>query len=49
LGVLVTEGINGFGPPTGSPWLGVGLSFLGALVAFVAYVGDVRRQQHASS
>jgi hypothetical protein len=48
LGVLIVEGINSFGPPTGSPWLGLGLSFLGALVAFVAYVGDVRRQpQHA--
>ena len=45
LGVLIVEGINGFGPATGSAWPGVGLSFLGALVAFVAYVGDVRRQQ----
>jgi len=45
LGILITEGINGYGPPTGSPWFGLGLSFLGALVAFVAYVADVRREQ----
>lgn len=48
LGVLALDGIDGYGPATGAPWYGVGLSFLGALVAFVAYVADVRKQlRHA--
>jgi hypothetical protein len=47
---LVMEGINAFGPPSGGPasYALVGISTLGALIAFVAYVVDVRKQQPAA-
>jgi hypothetical protein len=49
IGNMIIDGVNGYGPPsTSAAATGVGLSVAGALVAFIAYAVDVRRQQQTS-
>jgi hypothetical protein len=48
LGALLYDGINGYGPPSnGAATLGVVLSVVGGLGAFLAYAVDARRQVQA--
>jgi hypothetical protein len=48
LGIVATEGINGYGPASNmASATGIGISALGGLIAFIAYVVDVKREAHA--
>lgn len=48
LGAAISNGIDGYGPASGTPaTLGVLLSIAGGLAGFVAYVVDVKKRVRA--